>query len=159
MAHGFKLDPIDFRILKTLQLKGKITNIELSRAVGLSPAPTLERVKKLEKSGLIQNYHAEVDADQLGLGFGALIQVSLTRQVNNAMQNFLNAISNIDEIVECYQLTGDYDYQLRILVQDIPAFEKLISEKLSKIEEIGNMRTMVVLSKVKDSKVLPIAYE
>lgn len=154
-----KLDPIDFKILRILQEKGKITNIDLSKLVGLSPAPTLERVKKLEKSGLIKGYYAEVEAAELGLGFTALIQVSLTRQVENAIHNFITDVKTIEEIVECYQLTGDYDYLLKVMVKDIPAFEQLISQKLSKIEEIGQMQTMVVLSTIKDSKVLPLGYE
>lgn len=153
------MDPIDLKIIKILQGAGKISNIELSRLVGLSPAPTLERVKKLEKSGIVKNYYAEVDAERLGLGFTALIQVSLTRQVDNAIHNFIDHVNAIEEVVECYQLTGDFDYLLKVMVQNIPAFERLISNKLSKIEEIGSMQTMVVLSKIKDSRVLPIAYE
>ena len=95
----------------------------------------------------------------LGLGFTALIQVSLTRQVKNAISNFINQINKIDEIVECYQLTGDFDYQLKIIVKDIPAFDYLISEKLSLIEEIGQMQTLVVLSQKKKSFILPSDYK
>ena len=157
MSHN--LDATDLKILKILQERGKITNIHLSQEIGLSPAPTLERVKKLEKEGrFIQSYHAQVNASALGLGFSALIHVSLTRQVNNAITNFLTSVQEIDEIVECYQLTGNFDYQLKIMVKDIPAFEHLIANKLSQIEEIGQMQTMVVLSQIKGSKVLPLTY-
>ena len=156
---GVNLDKIDLKILRTLQEKGKITNILLSKEVGLSPAPTLERVKKLENANFIRSYHAVVDPSQLGLGFTALIQVSLSRQRDNAISNFKQKINDIGEIVECYQLTGDFDYQIKVMVRDIPAFESLISDKLSKIDEIGQMKTMVVLSKVKDSKILPITYQ
>lgn len=153
-----KLDSTDRKILRELQINSKITNVELSKKIGLSPAPTLGRVQKLEKSGLIKSYHARVNASALGLGFTALIQVSLTRQVKNAIQNFIDQINEIDEIVECVQLTGNFDYQLKIIVSDIPAFDKLISEKLSLIEEIGQMQTLVVLSHVKKSFVLPANY-
>lgn len=154
------LDATDLKILQILQRRGKITNIHLSQEIGLSPAPTLERVKKLEKDGrYIQSYHAQVNPESLGLGFSALIHVSLTRQVNNAITNFLEAVHTIDEIVECYQLTGNFDYQLKIMVADIPAFESLIADKLSQIEEIGQMQTMVVLSQIKHSKVLPLNYK
>lgn len=153
-----KLDSTDRKILKELQINSKITNVELSKKVGLSPAPTLGRVQKLEKSGLIKSYHARANAQALGLGFTALIQVSLTRQINNAIQNFIKQINGIDEIVECVQLTGNFDYQLKIIVADIPAFDRLISEKLSLIEEIGQMQTLVVLSEVKKSFVLPAKY-
>jgi len=154
-----KIDITDLKILKELQKNSKITNVELSKKIGLSPAPTLGRVQKLEKSGFIESYHAKVSAQLLGLGFTALIQVSLTRQVKNAISNFIDQIDQIDEIVECYQLTGDFDYQLKIIVKDIPAFDHLISEKLSLIEEIGQMQTLVVLSQKKKSYVLPADYK
>ena len=156
---AISLDSIDMKILKILQDTGKITNIQLSQEIGLSPAPTLERVKKLEHAGIIKSYHALLDPGKVGLGFTALIQVSLTRQKDNAIRNFTSQVAKITEIVECLQVTGTFDYQLKVTVRDIPSFEKLIGEKLSKIEEIGQMQTMVVLSEIKSSKVLPIRYE
>jgi len=153
-----KVDVTDLKILKELQENSKITNVELSKKIGLSPAPTLGRVQKLEKSGYIESYHARVNALELGLGFTALIQVSLTRQVKNAISNFIKQIEQIDEVVECLQLTGNFDYQLKIIVKDIPAFDRLISDKLSLIEEIGQMQTLVVLSEIKKSFVLPANY-
>jgi Lrp/AsnC family leucine-responsive transcriptional regulator len=153
------IDSIDLKILKILQERGKISNIQLSQEIGLSPAPTLERVKKLENSGMIKSYHAIIDANKLGLGFSALIQISLTRQINNAIKNFTKAINEIPEVIQCLQVTGNFDYQLLVIVKDIPSFERLIADKLSKIEEIGQMQTMVVLSSIKDSKVLPIDYK
>lgn len=153
------IDSIDLRILRILQEKGKITNIQLSQEIGLSPAPTLERVKKLETSGMIKSYHAVVNAQKIGLGFSALIQISLTRQIANAIKNFTKAIGDIPEIIQCLQVTGNFDYQLYVIVKDIPAFERLIADKLSKIEEIGQMQTQVVLSVIKDSKILPVDYK
>lgn len=153
------LDSIDLKILHILQEKGKITNVQLSQEIGLSAAPTLERVKKLENSGIIKSYHALIDKTKVGLGFTALIQVSLTRQKDNAIRNFVTAINKIPEITECLQVTGNFDYQLRVVVKDIPSFEKLISDKLSRIEEIGQMQTMVVLSEVKSGRILPLKSE
>ena len=152
------LDQIDLKILEILQEKGKITNIQLSQEIGLSAAPTLERVKKLEQSGIIQSYHAKIDRSKIGLGFTALIHVSLTRQKDNAIRNFVTQINKIPEITECLQVTGNFDYQLRVVVKDIPAFEKLVGEKLSRIEEIGQMQTMVVLSEIKNASILPLKY-
>lgn len=152
------LDQIDLKILEILQEKGKITNIQLSQEIGLSAAPTLERVKKLEQSGIIQSYHAKIDRSKIGLGFTALIHVSLTRQKDNAIRNFITQINKITEITECLQVTGNFDYQLRVVVKDIPAFEKLVGEKLSRIEEIGQMQTMVVLSEIKNASILPLKY-
>ena len=157
MATG--LDRTDLRILKALQENCKVTNIQLSQQVGLSPAPTLERVKKLESSGYIRSYHAVVEPEMIGLGLTALIQVALARQMDNAIQSFHQQVMEVEEVVECYQLTGDFDYMLKVIVEDIPAFEELISQKLSRIEEIGQMQTNVVLSKIKDSTVLPLDYE
>lgn len=155
---SINLDQTDLTILRILQEKGKITNLHLSKEIGLSPAPTLERVKKLENYNLIQGYHAEINAPVLGVGFTALVQVSLTRQIDNAINNFLQSINEMEEIVECYQLTGNFDYQLKIMVKDIPAFEELIREKLSKVEQIGQMQTLVVLSEMKKSHVIPMDY-
>jgi DNA-binding Lrp family transcriptional regulator len=93
------------------------------------------------------------------MGFTAIINVTLTRQKDNAMRGFVSAINKIPEIVECFQVTGNFDYQLRVVVKDIPAFEKLVADKLSRIEEIGQMTTMVVLSEVKNARTIPIRYE
>jgi Lrp/AsnC family leucine-responsive transcriptional regulator len=154
-----KLDKIDLKILRILQLDGRITNLQLSNQVGLSPAPTLERVKKLEKWGLIKSYHALVDETVLGIGIVAFIQVSLVRQINNSIEKFKNEISTITEISECYQVTGESDYLIKIMVKDMQAFEKLISDRLSRIEEIGQMKTMMVLSKTKDTRLIPHPYD
>lgn len=154
-----KLDKIDLKILKILQTEGKITNVQLSQEIGLSPGPTLERVKKLEQTGIIESYNATLNLRNVGLGFSALINLSLTRQKDNAIQSFISKIKDIDEIIECYQLTGNYDYQLKAVVKNISSFEKLIGEKLSKIDEIGEMQTMVVLSTIKQSKVMPLDYK
>jgi Lrp/AsnC family leucine-responsive transcriptional regulator len=154
-----KIDKIDLKILRILQQDGRITNLQLSSHIGLSPAPTLERVKKLEKWGLIKSYHALVDENVLGIGIVAFIQVSLVRQVNNSIEKFKNEISTITEITECYQVTGESDYLIKIMVKDMQAFEKLISDRLSRIEEIGQMKTMMVLSKTKDTRLIPHPYD
>ncbi len=153
-----KLDVIDLKILKMLQENSKITNIELSKQIGLSAAPTLGRVQKLEKHGFILSYHAKVNTTKVGLEFMALVQVSLVRQNSSAVNNFLSKIKEIDEIVECLQLTGNFDYQLRIVVKNIPAFDLIIAEKLGLIEEIGQMQTNVVLSTKKNLPVVPLDY-
>jgi Lrp/AsnC family leucine-responsive transcriptional regulator len=152
------LDKIDFKILRILQENAKITNLQLSGEVGLSPAPTLERVKKLENAKLIKGYFTEVDEEALGIGIKAIIQITLTRQVENAISNFKKEISQMPEIMECYQVTGNADYILIVMLKDIRDFESLINTRLSKMEEIGQMQTMMILSKVKDSKVLPLHY-
>ncbi len=95
----------------------------------------------------------------VGIGISAIIQITLTRQIENAISNFKKEITKIPEIMECYQVTGNADYVITVMLKDMRAFEELISQKLSKMEEIGQMQTMVILSKIKDSKVLPLNYK
>ena len=154
-----KLDSIDLKILRLLQENSKITNLELSKRIGLSPAPTLERVKKLEQSGVIQSYHAKVDATKLGLNVSTFVLVSLAWQKENALENFIEKIEGIDEVTEGYIITGDGDFLLRIVCKDIPAYEQLLFKKLSQIEEVERLKTLMTLSKVKKTKVLPYQYE
>ncbi len=154
-----KLDSIDLKILKLLQENSKITNLDLSKRIGLSPAPTLERVKKLEQSGVIQSYHAKVDGGKLGLNVSTFVLVSLAWQKENALDNFIEKIQAIDEVTEGYIITGDGDFLLRIICSDIPAYEQLLFKKLSQIEEVERLKTLMTLSKVKKSKILPFQYE
>lgn len=158
MDKNQNLDNTDLKILKVLQEQGKISNLNLSKAIGLSPAPTLERVKKLETSGIINSYHAKLNEKELGLNLKTLIQVTLVRQVQDAAAKFLSKVNEVPEVVEIYQVTGNFDYQLTVYSKSIEDFERLIREQLAKIEEIGHMQTMVVLNKIKDSPVLPLNY-
>jgi len=153
-----KVDKTDLKILKILQEDGRITNLELSNKIGLSPAPTLERVRKLERNKLINSYHAIVNEKELGVGLQAFVQLSLTRQMDNAIDSFQTKISDIHEVVECFQVTGNFDYQLKVMVKDIEALDALIKEKLGKIEEMRHMQSNVILSAVKLSKVVPLQY-
>ena len=153
-----KLHEIDLKILKKLQENAKITNLQLSKEISLSPAPTLERVKKLETKGFIKSYHALASEEKLQLGLSVFMQISLIRQRDNAINNFIEKINKIDEVMECYNVTGQADYLLKILVKDIAAFDALVKDKLSPIEEIRNMHSMVVISKDKYSTVLPFQY-
>ncbi len=154
-----KLDKIDLKILRILQENSKITNLDLSKKIGLSPAPTLERVKKLEQTGVIQSYHAKVDSAAIGLNVKTFVLVSLAWQKENALDNFISKLQNIDEITECYIITGDADFLLKIVCKDIATYEKLLFKTLSQIEEIERLKTLMTLSKVKKAKVLPFDYE
>jgi len=154
-----KLDRTDLKILKILQENCKITNLDLSKKIGLSPAPTLERVKKLEQQGYIESYHAQVSPQSIGLNVQTFVQVSLAWQKENALNNFLEKIKAIDEIVECYIITGEADFLIKIVCKDIPSYEQLLFKTLSQIEEIERLKTLMTLSTVKSSKVLPFEYE
>lgn len=155
----FKLDKVDLRILRILQESSKITNLELSKRIGLSPAPTLERVRKLEQSGVILSYHAMVDPQVIGLNVQTFVLVSLAWQKENALNQFLDKIKKINEITECYIITGEADVLIKIVVKDIPTYEQLLFKTLSQIEEIERLKTLMALSMVKQSKVLPFDYE
>ena len=156
-----KFDNIDLKILKILQENSKITNLDLSKKIGLSPAPTLERVKKLESSevGIVKSYHATVDPQSIGLNVKTFVLVSLAWQKDNALNNFLDKIKEIEEITECYIITGEADFLIKIICKDIPTYEQLLFKTLSQIEEIERLKTLMTLSTVKDSKVLPFKYE
>jgi len=151
-----KIDDIDKKILAILQSNAKITNAQLSKEIGLSPAPTLERVKKLENSGIITNYHISVDSEKVGLGVSTFVQVSLKGHNKENLQAFLEEIYKIDEVIECHHVTGVGDFMLKIVAKDIPSYQKLILERVTDIKQVDNMQSLVILSTFKDSKVMPI---
>ncbi|MFK7806708.1 MAG: Lrp/AsnC family transcriptional regulator [Saprospiraceae bacterium] len=154
-----KMDKVDLKILKILQENSKITNLELSKKIGLSPAPTLERVKKLENSGIIESYHAVVKPQAIGLSVKTFVLVSLAWQKENALNNFLDKIKAIDEITECYIITGEADFLIKVVCKDLPSYEQLLFKTLSQIEEIERLKTLMTLSTVKDVRILPFDYE
>ena len=154
-----KLDKIDLKILKILQENSKITNLELSKNIGLSPAPTLERVKKLEMTGIVESYHAQINPQTIGLNVKTFVLVSLAWQKENALNNFLEKVKDIEEITECYIITGEADCLIKIVCKDIPTYEQLLFKTLQQIEEIERLKTLMTLSTVKDSKLLPYKYQ
>ncbi|MEK6782650.1 MAG: Lrp/AsnC family transcriptional regulator [Bacteroidota bacterium] len=151
-----KLDTIDRNILGILQANSNITNAQLAHEIGLSPAPTLERVKKLENQNIIRSYHAVVDAGQVGLGVSTFVMVSLKGHNKDNIDKFMKAISKIDEVIECHHVLGQADFILKIICTDIPAYQSLMLEKVSNIEVVDTLQSMVILSTFKDSKVIPI---
>ena len=153
-----KLDKTDLKILRILQENSKITNLELSKRIGLSPAPTLERVKKLESNQVIESYHATVRATAIGLDVQTFVLVSLAWKRENALNDFLAKIKEIDEVTECYIITGEADFLLKTVCSDIPTYEQLLFKTLSQIEEIERLKTLMTLSTVKNSSVLPFDY-
>ena len=153
-----KLDRTDLKILRILQENSKITNLELSKRIGLSPAPTLERVKKLENNNVIESYHAVVRATAIGLDVQTFVLVSLAWKRENALNDFLKKIEHIAEITECYIITGEADFLLKTVCSDIPTYEQLLFKTLSQIEEIERLKTLMTLSTVKHSSVLPFDY-
>lgn len=151
-----KLDNIDRKILQILQNNAKITNAQLSKDIGLSPAPTLERVKKLENTGVIKSYHATLDTSKIGLGVTTFVQVFLASHKKSCLDAFVEKINKIDNVIECHHITGSCDFLLKVIAPDIQSYQKLMMEEISEIEEISNMQSMVILSTFKDRKELPL---
>lgn len=151
-----RLDDTDRKILELLQQDSNITNALLAQAIGLSPAPTLERVKKLEQSGVIKGYHASVDAAAVGVGVSTFVLVNLKGHNKENITRFTKAIAEIPEIVECHHVTGQADFMLRIVCADIPAYQSLMLEQVTNIDVVDNMQSMVILSTFKDSNMIPV---
>ena len=150
------LDSIDWKILNLLQNDARITNIELSRAIGLSASPCLARVKALEKSGHISRYVSLVDSLKVGLKLSVFINVTLERQVESALERFEESIKLRPEVMECYLMTGESDYLIRVVVADIQILEDFILNILSKISGIGNIKSSFALKQVKYKTALPL---
>ena len=151
-----KLDAIDLRILAELQADGALSNVELARRVHLSPSPCLARVKALEGAGVISRYVALANATALGLGLNVFISISLKAQSKEALADFERRIAEQDEVMECYLMTGDSDYLLRVAVADMAALEKLILERLSPIPGVEKIRSSFALKQVRYKTALPL---
>lgn len=150
------LDDIDRRILAELQADASISNVELARRVHLSPSPCLTRVKALEAAGLIRRYVALLDPQQLGLHLNVFISISLKQQNRKALQAFEDAICAREEVMECYLMTGDADYLLRVAVPDMQALESFILEQLSPIAQVEKIRSSFALKQVRYKTALPL---
>ena len=151
-----KLDPIDLRILNELQNDSSHSNVELAKRVHLSPSPCLMRVKALKDKGVIRNYVALADPKLLGLGLNVFISISLKEQSKEALGEFEKRISEHDEVMECYLMTGDSDYLIRVAVADMDALEKFILEQLTPISGIEKIRSSFALKQVRYKTALPL---
>jgi Lrp/AsnC family leucine-responsive transcriptional regulator len=151
------LDRIDHKILDALQGDARITNVELAQKVGLSPSPCLQRVRQLEKNAVISRYVTLLNPLALGLTVSVFIQVSLEKQVERALEVFEKAIQSRPEVMECYLMTGDADYLLRVVVPDVQSLERFIVNYLSKIPGIASIKSSFALKQVKYQTALPLA--
>jgi DNA-binding Lrp family transcriptional regulator len=150
------LDNIDLKILDELQRDGALSNVALAKRIGLSPSPCLARVKALESSGVIQRYVALASAAALGLGLTVFISISLKTQSKANLADFEAHIARHDEVMECYLMTGDSDYLLRVAVRDMAALERFILEQLSPIPGVEKIRSSFALKQVRYKTALPL---
>jgi Lrp/AsnC family leucine-responsive transcriptional regulator len=158
IEHVVQLDAIDLRILAELQEDGALTNVELARRVHLSPSPCLVRVKALESAGVIQRYVALANPKAVGLGLNVFISISLKEQAKDSLAEFERRIAEHEEVMECYLMTGDSDYLIRVAVRDIAELERFIIEQLTPIPGIEKIRSSFALKQVRYKTALPLPH-
>ncbi|GGY91859.1 MULTISPECIES: leucine-responsive transcriptional regulator Lrp [Shewanella] len=151
------LDRIDRNILIELQNDGRISNVELSKRVGLSPTPCLERVKRLEKQGFISGYTALVNPHYVDASLLIFVEITLTRDTPEVFDKFNRAVQLLDDIQECHLVSGDFDYLLKTRVSDMSAYRKLLGETLLKLPSVSDTRTYVVMEEVKQTNRIAIS--
>ena len=144
-----QLDRIDLNILRTLQGNGRISNINLSRRVNLSPAPCLARVKRLEKSGYITGYRAELNPELLGLSLLAYVEITLDRTTPDVFERFKQAVRDVPEIEECHMVAGGFDYLVKVRSPDMDTYRKILGDRIATIPGVLQTHTYVVMEQVK----------
>lgn len=150
------MDSKDRQIIRALQRDGRMTNQDLAEAVNLSPSPCLRRVRNLEASGVIRGYSADVDAAAYGMAITVFVRIRLERHNETDVQSFEGKVRRMDEVLECHVLTGAMDYQLRVLVPDLEAYESFIRNRIHPIGGIASIDTSFVYGTVKKTAVFPL---
>lgn len=153
-----KLDTTDLKILELLQENSKITAKKIGEQLGLSSTPVFERIKKLEKEGYINNYSAQLNEAKLGLKQIVFIGVSLKGHTRSFLFKFLEKINEFPEVLECYQVTGRFDYLLKLVIKDIESYQLFVETRLSLIPELENVYTFIVTKKGKQTHKLDLSH-
>ncbi|HEX4974852.1 MAG TPA: Lrp/AsnC family transcriptional regulator [Pseudomonadales bacterium] len=153
------IDRTDRHILQVLQKNGRMSNLELAEKTALSPSPCLRRVKRLEDEGVIASYAAHLNPDVLGLKLLAFIHISLDRHTPERFENFENRVSDFEEVLECFLITGQQaDYLLKAIVPDMEHYQQFLLGKLTRIEGVTGVHSSFVLRKVVQTTALPLAH-
>lgn len=150
------LDAIDRKILTLLQENARLANVDLAESVGLSPSPCLRRVRELEESGVIRRYVTLLDPVPIGLPVSVFVNVTLERQVEHALEHFEAAILDRPEVMECYLMTGDSDYLLRVVTADLAAYERFLMDHLTRVPGVASIKSSFALKQVKYRTALPL---
>lgn len=150
------LDELDYELLDYLQNDGRLTNVALSERVALSAPGVLKRIRKLENESVIDKYVAIINRETVGYDMLCFVQVTLQRHEPDAVSDFPTSIMNMPEIMECYFLTGEYDYLLKIIVRNRKHLEQFLVEKLTPIPGMDKIRTSLVLSEIKSTTAIPL---
>lgn len=156
-ANQKKLDRIDRNILVELQKNGRLSNVELSKRVGLSPTPCLERVKRLEAENYIEGYRAVLNPVKLDTALLVIVEITLTKTSPDVFDEFSKAVQDLDVIQECHLVSGDFDFLLKTRVKDMAAYRELLGDTLLRLPSVSESRTYVVMEEVKSANVLPIS--
>lgn len=151
-----ELDATDRRILRELQQDGALRNDILSERIALTPAPTLRRVRALEKAGVISRYAALLDPDRVGLAVRVKVDVRLASQTRSGIDAFSKAIMGMPEVIECMILFGEWDYILTVVARDVEDYQRFVFDKLSKLPNIATYRSTLIMQVVKHTTVLPL---
>jgi Lrp/AsnC family leucine-responsive transcriptional regulator len=149
------MDAIDRKIVSALQADGRLTNQELSERVGLSPSPCLRRVRNLERSGVIRGYTAVIDQERYGLPINVFVSIRLERQTDAALKAFERGIEGLDEVMECYLMTGSRDYLLRVVSDSLKSYERFVREVLAALPGVASIESSFAFSQLKKSATLP----
>lgn len=150
-------DDVDRKILAALQSDGRMTSQALADRVGLSPSPCARRVRNLEASGVIKGYVAVVDQIAVGLPVSVFASIRLERQREDELDRFADAIAHWPEVVDCYLMTGQRDYLMRIVVEDVAAYERFLKNKLTRLDGVASIESSFALGQLKRSNALPIS--
>ncbi len=151
------MDRYDRAILEVIQNEGRISNQELADKVGLSPSPCLRRVRVLEETGIITGYRAIVDAKKMGLSLMAILMISMDRHTPERFANFDRIVSELPEVLECLLITGqDADYQLKVIVNDMDGYQRLLLEQITRIEGVSGVHSSFVMRQVVNKTAVPI---
>jgi len=150
-----KIDEIDRKILRLLQLDGRMSIQDLSVKVGLSPSPCARRVKMLEERGIIKGYSAQIDETKLGFGVTVFVSVKLDKQVDDALRTFEAAMASFPEVVDCWLMTGTRDYLIRIATRDLAEFEEFLTSRITRIPGVASLESSIPLRRVKNAMARP----
>lgn len=151
------LDPVDRRIIGELQANGQLTVSELAERVGLSPSPCARRVRLLEQAGVIKGYVAVIDQAKVGLPISVFVSIKLERQREEELDRFSQAILRWPEVADCYLMTGQQDYLMRVVVSDLPSYERFLMDKLTRLDGVASIESSFALGEVKRSHLLPLS--
>ena len=143
------LDHLDRKLLRALQRDGRLSHQDLSAQVGLSPSPCARRIRKLEAAGYITGYGAHIDESRLGFGFSVFISVRLDRQIDDRLVAFEAEVRRCPEVVDCWLMTGSFDYLLRVAVRDLEEFESFLTRRLTKLPGVASLESSIPIRRVK----------